>query len=244
MVVYNPDTGVFSSISTTDGTLTALGSITLDGVIVEGIRDIVYNPSNETVYASSKSNDPYGGKIYSVNPSTLEATVINDNANDDWYALPGIEMSNGKILGTVYWDDYNEVDYSTGLVWLNLDGSISDTSPLLNAGEYYYFSEGMAIEYGASNNEIYITNEEEIIIADINGNITETIDLTGSGFPMEDSLDSIRTIETDDDGIIYGIDRDGHFGTIDLITGVFAYIATLPSDKIVALSKIPENIFE
>ncbi|WP_296382599.1 hypothetical protein [Winogradskyella sp.] len=245
IVVSNPDTGMFSSINLADGVLTSLGVVTLEGETVLGIRDIVFNPANGTVYASSKANDPYNGKVYSINPATLEATVINDNADEDWYALPGLEMSNGKLFGTVYWDDYDPIyNESTGLIWLNLDGSFIESKPLIFEDENYSINEGMAIEYGASNNEILMTYGSDILVSDINGNISEIIDINGEGFPMDSNLDSIRTLETGNNGILYGIDRHGNFGSINLTTAVFTYIATLPSEKIVALSNIPETIFE
>lgn len=242
MVVYNSDNGVFSSINTTDGTLTALGSVTFEGATLTGLRDIVYNSANGTVYASARS-DYENGEIYSINPETLVATVLNDNAEDDWYALPGIEMSNGKIIGTVYWDNY-ELEYYSGLVLLNLDGTISETIELMYEGVGESFYEGMAIEYGSTMNELLITDVSDVIICDLNGTISEIIELTGEGFPMEESLDGIRSLETGDDGVLYGIDRDGHFGSINLTTGVFTYIATLPSNKIMGLSNVPETVFE
>ncbi len=155
---------MFSTISTTDGTLITVGTITYNGETLVGLRDIVYNPANKTVYASSRSDsDFHNGAIFSVNPETLAATMISPNIDDDWYALPGIEMSNGKIIGTVYLDYYLDDDYDYGLIWLNLDGSISDFKPLLYNGEEIYFYEGMSIEYGASSNEILLTREDETV---------------------------------------------------------------------------------
>ncbi len=252
LVVYNSDTGIFSTISITDGTLTTLGTITYEGATLTGLRDIVYNPANGTVYASSRANsDLNNGAIFSVNPETLEATMLNDNIDDDWYALPGIEMSNDKIIGTVYLDYYLDNDYDYGLIWLNLDGSINDFKPLLYNGEEIYFYEGMAIEYGASSNEILLTREDEnidILVSDLNGNVSNIIEMVEVGFPMDEHLDSIRTIETAENGILYGIDRDNHFGSIDLTAGTFTYIATLNPDQegnhYVALSMIPETVFE
>jgi len=245
MVVYNSETGVFSSINITNGALTTLGTVTLNNEVVVGLRDIVYNPSNKTVYASSRANDPYSGIIYSINPATLEATIINDNADEDWYALPGLEMAGGKLLATVYWDYYDpSYDESTGLLYLNLDGSFSSTFALMYQGDSFYFSDGMGIEYGSSNNQLLITDGNDILISDLNGNISEIIELTGTGFPNMDELDDVRTIETDADGTIYGIDGDGHFGSVNLTTGVFTYIATLPGERIMALSMIPETVFD
>jgi hypothetical protein len=251
MVVYNSDTGVFSSINLSNGALTSLGSFTYNGETLTGLRDIVYNSTNQTIYASSRSSSSLNnGAIFSVDPQTLEATMLNDNADDDWYALPGIEMNNGKIFGTVYFDEYEGVDWSEGLVWLNLDGSIFNTMQLKEDGEPIWFNEGMALEYTSNNTELLITDEDEIIVSDLNGNVMEIVELEEENFPIEESLDGIRTLETSEDGVVYGIDRDNHFGRINLTVGspvgTFTYITTLiPDDDIyVALSLIPETVFD
>jgi hypothetical protein len=232
MVVYNSDTGVFSSINLSNGALTSLGSFTYNGETLTGLRDIVYNSTNQTIYASSRSSSSLNnGAIFSVDPQTLEATMLNDNADDDWYALPGIEMNNGKIFGTVYFDEYEGVDWSEGLVWLNLDGSIFNTMQLKEDGEPIWFNEGMALEYTSNNTELLITDEDEIIVSDLNGNVMEIVELEEENFPIEESLDGIRTLETSEDGVVYGIDRDNHFGRINLTVGspvgTFTYITTL-----------------
>lgn len=252
MVVYNSDSGMFSAINTTNGTLTSIGTISFNGEVLTGLRDIVYNESNGMIYASSRS-DYNNGAIFSVNPSTLEASVLNDNADDDWYALPGLEIYNGKILATVYWDDYdndNNLDYNEGLVTLNLDGTIFNVTPLMEDGDTISLNEGMGIEYTNNDTELLITRWDEIIVSDFNGNVMEIVELNEVNFPDDESLDGIRTLETSEDGVIYGIDRDNHFGRIDLTVGspvgTFTYITTLTpeDDKHVALSLIPENIFD
>ncbi|MFK7782680.1 hypothetical protein [Psychroserpens sp.] len=261
MVVYNRATGVFSAINKTTGALTSLGSISYEGQPLLGLRDVVYNSANGLVYATSNANSPGDGIIYSINPSTLEATVLNDNANDDWYSLPGIEMHNGKILGTVYWDDYNYEEYS-GLIWLNLDGSINDVAYFTYEGDDYNVCCGMGLEYGVDSNQIYISYEREIVVSDLNGNVSEVIELTAVGFPPTrvaagggNGLGYVRCLEKDANGILYGLDQNGVFGTINLELGTFNYISSLnfqSSDRSaladgsdwLALSKIPENVFQ
>lgn len=250
MVVYDRSTGVFSAINKADGALTTLGSITMNGEVLIGLRDVVYNPNNSTIYATSNSNSPADGKIYSINPATLVATVLNDNANEDWYAVPGIEMSNGKLLGTVYWDEYNYEEYS-GLVWLNLDGTVFDRKYFTYQGDDYNICCGMGLEFGANSNEILMSYEREIVISDLNGLISEVIELTETGFPMDgrfggsNELGYVRCIEKDANGTLYGLDEYGAFGTINLETGTFNYITRLsPEDgNWLALSKIPANVF-
>lgn len=250
MVVYNRTTGVFSAINKVDGALTTLGTITMNGEILTGLRDVVYRSSNATIYATSNANSPADGKIYSINPSTLVATVLNDNANDDWYAVPGIELSNGKLLGTVYWDEYNYEEYS-GLIWFNLDGTVFDRKYFTYQGDDYNICCGMGLEYGANSNEILMSYEREIVVSDLNGLVSEVIEITGSGFPADDRLGGgnylayIRCIEKDANGTLYGLDQNGAFGTINLETGTFNYITKLlpESGDWLALSKLPANVF-
>ena len=76
------------------------------------------------------------------------------------------------------------------------------------------------------------------------------MELDEVNFPMNKSLDGIRTLETGEDGFIYGIDRDNNFGRIGLTAGssdgTFTYIATLvpEDDTIVGITLIPETIFQ
>jgi hypothetical protein len=253
MMVYDSETGLFSSIDISDGSLVALGSVTYQGEILAGLRDIVFNPNNDLIYASARANsDTHNGAIFSIDPTTLVATMINSNEDDDWYAVPGIEIYNNQILGTVYWDEYdnaNNLDYNTGLITLNLDGSFVSETPLMDGNETVHFSDGMGIEYAVTGDELLVTDYDEIIVTDFQGDVKEVIDLDEINFPFEESLDGIRTIKRSEDGVLYGIDRDNHFGRINLTVGSpvgsFTYIATLPeSGRYVGLTLIPENIFE
>jgi hypothetical protein len=249
MVVHNSNTGIFSAINLNDGSLTSLGSFSYNGEVLEGLRDIVYNPDNNTIYASSRSNSN-NGAVFSIDPTTLEATMLNDNLDDDWYAIPGLELFNNQLIGTVYWDDYDNSQANEGLIWLNQDGSFNNFEPLLWQGNDLDLYEGMGIEYTSNGTELLITRYDEVIVSNLNGEVMEIIELDEVNFPDDEYLDGIRTLETSEDGVIYGIDRYNHFGRIDLTVGspvgTFTYITTLTpeDDKYVALSLIPENIFD
>ena len=176
----------------------------------------------------------------------------NDNDDDDWYALPGITIYNNQILGTVYWDEYrdeNDMDYRTGLVRLNLDGSFISETPLMDEGDTVHFSDGMGIEYAVTGNEILVTDYYEIIVTDLQGDVKEITKLDQVNFPPDRELNGIRSLQRDEEGTLYGIDRDNHIGRISLTVGssdgTFTYIATLPENgRYVALALIPENIFD
>lgn len=160
-------------------------------------------------------------------------------------------------MGTVYWDEYNNnEDYYTGLIWLNLDGSMNNEIPFMYEGDIYDICCGMGLEYGSNSNEIYVSYERDILISDLNGNISEIISLEPIGFPNDRVVEGqggsylgyIRCIEKDADGILYGVDENGVFGTINLELGTFNFIAYISTgfesdDDWLALSMIPENIF-
>lgn len=243
MLIYNRDSGKFFTLNTTSGQRIEIGSITYNGSPLYNIRGIAYNPDNETLYVST--TDDGNGVLYTVNTETLEATVLNDNADDDWYAIPGLKMSNGKLLGTVYWDYYN-APFSTGLVWLNLDGTIDDTKPLMYEGQEYGICCGMALEYGSSNSQLLISYYDDILISDLNGNVSQIVELTRQGFPpMRGGSDlKIKSLERNANGTLFGLTHNGILAEIDVATGVMTYITLIEdNNEWQALTFIPDAIF-
>lgn len=252
MVVYNTDTGEFSAVDLTDGSLLLLGTVTYNGSDLLGLRDVVYNPANGMLYASSRATSNYHeGKLFSIDPATMQATVINDNANDDWDAVPNIEIVDGKLLGTVYWDDYNYENYSS-LVRLGLDGSIDEVIYLTYEDDDYNFSGGMALDFGEGVNEFIVTDGSDLAILNINGTVSDEFDLIEVGFPNDDGrggggnfLGYVRSLERDASGNLYGLDEYGVLGSVDLANETFTYITEFTDGgDIVALIKLPENIFQ
>ena len=252
MVAYNTDTGEFSAIDLSDGSLLLLGTATYNGSDLLGLRDMVYNPANGMLYASSRATSSYHeGALFRIDPMTMQATVINDNANDDWYAVPNMEMYEGKLLGTVYWDEYNYDNY-TSLVRLNLDGSIDEVIYLSYQDADYNFSDGMGLEYGDNPNEFLITDGSYIARLNINGTVIDEFDLIGVGFPGNNVgrgggnfVGDIRSLERDADGNLYGLDRYGVLGLINVENETFTYITEFDvGGDIVALMKLPETIFQ
>ncbi len=203
------------------------------------------------MYASSRATSSHhGGALFRIDPLTLQATMINDNANDDWDAVANLEMYQGKLLGTVYWDEYNYQNYSS-LVRLELDGSIDTAIYLTYEDDDYYFSGGMALDFGNNANEFLVTDGNRIAILDINGNVSDEFILNSEGFPNDDagrggsSVGYVRSLERDADGNLYGLDADGNLGSIDLNNETFTYITQFSEGgDIVALIKLPETIFQ
>ncbi|MBO6607184.1 hypothetical protein [Psychroserpens sp.] len=252
MVVYNTDTGEFSAVDLTDGSLLLLGTATYNGSDLLGLRDVVFNSADNMMYASSRATDQYHeGALFRIDPMNMQATMINDNANDDWYAVANLEMDEGRLLGTVYWDEY-DYDYWSSLVRLNLDGSIDEVIYLTYEDDDYGFSGGMALEFGDNPDEFLVTDGNRIAILNINGTVSDEFILNSAGFPNDDvgrgggsSVGYVRSLERDANGNLYGLDADGHLGSINLNNETFTYITQFDAGgDIVALIKLPENIFQ
>lgn len=251
MVVYNTDTGEFSAVDLTDGSLLLLGTATYNGSDLLGLRDVVFNSADNMMYASSRATGQYHeGALFRIDPMTMQATMINDNANDDWYAVANLEMDNGKLLGTVYWDDYNYQNYSS-LVRLDLDGSIDEVIYLTYQDNEYNFSGGMALDFGDNANEFLVTDGDDIARLNINGTVTDEFELFPVGFPNNSgdrggiNIGYVRSLERDASGDLYGLDEYGVLGRVDLNNETFTYITEFAEGgDIVALIKLPETIFQ
>lgn len=251
MVVYNTDTGEFSAVDLIDGSLLLLGTATYNGSDLLGLRDVVFNSADNMMYASSRATGQYHeGALFRIDPMTMQATMINDNANDDWYAVANLEMDNGKLLGTVYWDDYNYQNYSS-LVRLDLDGSIDEVIYLTYQDNEYNFSGGMALDFGDNANEFLVTDGDDIARLNINGTVTDEFELFPVGFPNNSgdrggiNIGYVRSLERDASGDLYGLDEYGVLGRVDLNNETFTYITEFAEGgDIVALIKLPETIFQ
>lgn len=246
MVVMNRTNGIVSLVNTTDGTLTSLGNFTYQNAPLTGIRDFLYNSSDQMIYAVA--NGQSDGLVYRINPSTLEATVINDNADAGWDAIAEIEMYNGNILGTAYLDEFTNEFSGHSLVILDTDGTEIEAREFMHDGSSYNPCCGMGLEYGANNNELLIADDDRIMRCNINGVISEIITLTYENFPGSRGGGGprIKCLEKDANGNLYGLTTDAYFVSIDLGTNVMTYISTfdMTSNDYQALSFIPETVFQ
>lgn len=246
MVVMNRTNGIVSLVNTTDGTLTSLGNFTYQNAPLTGIRDFLYNSSDQMIYAVA--NGQSDGLVYRINPSTLVATVINDNADYGWDAIAEIEMYNGDILGTAYLDEFTNEFSGHSLVILDTDGTEIEAREFMHDGSSYNPCCGMGLEYGANNNELLIADDDRIMRSNISGIISEVITLTYENFPegRGGGGPRIKCLEKDANGNLYGLTTDGYFVSIDLDTNVMTYISTfgMASNDYQALSFIPETVFQ
>ena len=240
MVIVDKTDGRFYAINTTNGSLTPLDSITFNGSALLGIRDIVYNPSDAKIYITMNgSND---GKLYVADPTTLVATLINDNANEDWDAVAELLISNGKLLGTAY---INEPEIDHGLIYFELNGTVSNTYDLVAGSTPVSTDGGMGLAFGTAPNTLLVADEDYIYVSDLVGNVSDTVQLTKVDFPpMGMYAYSITSLERDDDGSLFGLTSEGHFVEIDIAAKTIRLIKELTGGNTYhGLTNIPENIF-
>lgn len=227
MVIHDRDGGDFYGLNTTTGELTILDNLTYDGQTLTHIRGMIYDIATGMIHISQ--NEEQDGKILSVDPETSVVSLVADNADEAWYAIQGLEWNSGRLMGTVYWDTYDDIqgiDYWTGLVWLNADGTIHDEVPFVYEGEFYNICCGMSLVYSYNENEVLVTYaENELLRVSLDGTVTEIIELNYIGDFVEE--DYIKNLEWGNDGILYAVTKEADLGRINPITGDFTFIAHL-----------------
>ena len=116
----------------------------------------------------------------------------------------------------------------------------------------YYFSGGMALDFGDNPGEFIIADGDEIAILNINGTVLNEFELISVGFPDggftrggSNDVGYVRSLERDANGDLYGLDEYGVLGRLDLENETFTYITEFTDGgDIVTLFKLPENIFQ
>lgn len=261
LIVIERGTGEISKVNTTTGELTLIDQVTFDGVGLTEARGLVYHKGEKKIYITS--SDDGSGKLYSVDPSTMIATEINNNANDYWYGLPAIRvMSNGKLISTAWLKSSNPGGGGPGLIQFNTDGSVAST---------HLFDDGtdpagvdmccsFAVEFGDSKNELLITsndNDLELYSSDLSGNVTLNGAITIEGFdPTYEGSDYMIRHMVKMSGKIYALAvgnrylgsdyRYTYLAELDLATNTLTKIALLSDSEDVqyqGLASVPSDIF-
>ena len=100
LVIIQRDNGQVKSVNTTSGATTDLFKFTLNSNDLVNLRSLVYNRSENTFNATSTAGA--GGELYEIDVISREATVLNDNANDDWDGISDlVALSDGSLLSTL-----------------------------------------------------------------------------------------------------------------------------------------------
>ncbi len=196
------DTGGLYRIDRGTGDTTLVGSITLAGAALPKLRGMVYNYNDNTLYTSATADG--SGKLYSLNPATLEATTINENPGDDWYGISDLLITaDNTILSNLWYKNATE----SGLAYFTTAGVTT------NVGDRILFNPsiccGKALVYGASESELITTADNlEVYSSTLAGALTLLTTAVPEGFAAGAALSQIKNLVKDTDGKIYAIAFD------------------------------------
>lgn len=226
-------TGKFYTINPVTGDKAENFTITSGDIDVVGIRGFLYHPKKKLYYASTSTEE--GGFLYSVNPATSEATVINENdgANDHevWDAVVNWVVAPDDSLLAV--GDFN--GEGNGIVKFGTDGVRAKNTIELDIccglGLIWHTNNTLLVSNGSN------TDSGEIILENIalDGEGIDSQTLTNmEGFPVDVSTDwlTIKALAKAKSGELYGIlfnsdTKFSYFVKIDLGAEKINYISTL-----------------
>lgn len=212
LVVAERNTGKLFTINKSTAARTEIGTVTENEVALTDLRGMIYHaPSKQLIASSTNDGD---GALYSIDPETLEATVINADENDDWYGVADLLITpDNQILATMW---FRHPNTDAGLGFFNVDGTLEDTVIY----DHQDVCCGFGVVYGADKSTILLAsrNEETLDIyeSDLTGDNTLKTSLTEVDFPEGVYLYIQNMVR--DGGKIYAIAYDSEFGDTYLAT--------------------------
>lgn len=256
LYVVRRNGGQMFQVDRATGVLTSIGTITRNGNPVNGIRSMVANPNDGLLYAASTNSN--GGVLYSINPSNLQATIINNNPDGNWWGVSELYVTADNLLLARLW--YRNPVSNTGVGYFLTNGSFTTFNTQIifdigtNGGGFMYM--------GNSESEIYTNDFLDVYRADftdrnLSGNTEVTLDpvvtLVPQGFPATgNDLTSVQNVLSFAPGLDYCLmyeydNQETYFASIDLEAGTVDYISLLGNSNSLryhALSRIPDSFFD
>ncbi len=217
------------------------------GDTLKRVRSMTYNSIGGKLYVSNTPSGPDKAKLHSVDPNTMEATIVNGNEEDTWKSIADLILAeNGKIFATI--SSGQGVDPS--LIEFGLDGAASEAQ--LFTGESIPCC-GLGLTLGSSAGEYLIGDGSQnpvfIHKSNSSGVISESIELSLKGFPEDNYY--IKNLTKDNAGNIFSIcyghtAEDTFLAKVDLDAGELIHIAKIGTggvDQYNAMAYIPAYLF-
>jgi uncharacterized protein YqfB (UPF0267 family) len=185
LIVGSMETGQFYKINTKTGSLTTLFVPTFNEQPLHNVRSIVYHPGVKKFFGTLTRQSVNGPKVFSLDPSTNEATIINDNLVTPWYQLSTMMIADDDSLFTVG-------DLSNGI-----DGFVKFSTSGARSTRNIVSDNAMCCGYGM----VHFSKQNEIVVA--NGNYQDDAALDFDIFNENGEYQSTTTFTT-----FNGFDRD------------------------------------
>lgn len=250
LITSHRGTGQFYSLDLTTGVTTPIFTVSQSGTTLKDFRAFVYHPKQNKYFVSEATNS--GGDLFSVNVSTKEATLINDNDGvEPWDAVVNWVVDTDDSLLSI--GDFN--DDGNGFVKFGTAGGRSGrlTEVDFCCGLGFLFDSKTGISTIGNS---WDSDDGEVVIEKFNreGVLqgTSSVITTFNNFPVDASMATswltTKCLAQDGDdvyGIIFNDDTDdSYFVKIDLVALTVTYISTLGVDnnnQYNVLAFVPEN---
>lgn len=231
LVVVKRSTGDLYTVDKTSGDLTEIGSLTINGDSLIGLRGLVYDPDTEKCYGGA-TND--GGRgFYSINIKTGVATLLNEDTDEDWDGIADMILAaDGNILANIY---SNTVGNSA-LVVFNKSTGEDGTHNMIRVGDDDDIWSPGGLTYGSSASQVIIGGDHEIYFASTAGLVSDTTVLIATANIDDDDL-YVMDLEKDTDGTVFAMlyeysDRTQHLVKLNTSTGEITELSVLTTGGI------------
>jgi hypothetical protein len=250
LVTNNSIDGKFYSVNTTSGARIEIFTPTFNDAPLTGVRAFLHHPEENLYYASASES----GKIYSIDPFTKKATVLNENNGAGGHAI-WTEVSNWLLAPD---DSLLSVgDFGADGVGIVKFGTTGMRGGLTNSVNACC---GLGLTWGINQTQVIITNDSEtgpgeiqLDFYSLDGNIrTRQIIQNLENFPEDISNDDlvVTSLAKDKDNKIFAILVDEtsgktYFVRIFTLTGRVNYLATFGEDattRFTTLAYIPKHL--
>lgn len=245
LVTSHRQTGVFYKLDKKTGEATEIFTPTYGGGTLNEVRAFVYHPGEKLFYASASTEtfaeETQSGRLYSINPKTKVATLINAN-EDDWYAINNWAVADDdSLIGIGYFREGSVYGYTPGVLKFGTDGkpaaNLVGTPQICCGNGMLYAKNTEVMQVGNS----WDTGDGEIDISIINseGIITSTTTITTfTGFPddLSTTILYLKAMAKDKQDNVYGILmqndlRKTYLVTVDIEGEEITYLSTLGANN-------------
>ncbi len=225
LVVVKRSTGDLYTVDKTTGDLTEIGSLTINGEPLTGLRGLVYDPDTEKCYGGATN---HGGRgFYTINIKTGVATLLNEDTAEDWDGIADMILAaDGNVLVNLY---SNIVGESALVVFDKTTGD-DGTHNEINDGDEDIWSTG-GLTYGSSASQVIIGGNHEIYFANTTGLVSDTTALLPTA-NIDDEDVHVMDLEKDTDGTIFAMlyeyhDMDQYLVKLNTNTGEITELSVL-----------------
>ncbi len=244
LVVVKRSSGVMYTVNKTSGELTQVMNLTYNNEPLTGLRGLVYDPDTKKCYAGATNQG--NGNFYSINLSTGEATLLNDNEDENWDAIADMVIApDDNILAIIY----SNTEGNSALSIFNKSTGVSGTHKAIYdvAEDEELWSPG-ALIYGSSQSQLIIGGYNSVYVSNLDGEVSAIIPI-GNTANIDD--DEIYVMDMEKVGssvfaLVYeDNDEDQYLVKVNTSTGAITEVKLMVSgsnsELYHCLALIPEN---